>query len=329
MTSDAARRLPRAPTDPTPKPAAPGTGDSEGMQTLREDHAHVTSVFRELESIVFRAAEAPTPDAWHDLRAAFHHAAVVLADHTRHEELILQRVLEEAGPAMEHRLATMLRAHGHEAQLARMRELNAQLSLSPESGRNLAEEIAWLSAMNEELEEEVSLYVNAPRALDGSKRRPVRCGDLMRHPVRWVSETDSVRSAARVMRNANIGFLVVCDASDGVAGTLTDRDIVTRFLADETTGIDAVVSAVMTRDAVCCRPEDDVSVAAGAMIRYEKSRIVIVDDANRALGVISIDDIAQRAADPWTTDVLRRVHARAVRRRGTRDQVPGTTPVTR
>jgi CBS domain-containing protein len=294
---------------------------SEGVESLREDHAHVTAVFRELEAIAFKTAEAPTPDAWHELRRAFQHAAAVLADHTTREEMILRRVLEEAGPAMEHRLATMLRAHSHEAQLASLRKFNAELALATQPAPSLAEEIDWLSAMNEELQQEVTLYVNAPRAVDGGKRRPVPCGEVMRRPVRWVADTDTVRAAARVMRNSNVGFLVVCDASARVVGTLTDRDIVTRFLADEATDRDAVVASVMTCDAVSCRPEDDISVAENAMMRHQKSRIVVADAARHALGVISIDDIAQRSADPSATDVLRSVHARAVRRRVTIDHV--------
>ena len=92
----------------------------------------------------------------------------------------------------------------------------------------------WLAAtIHQELEQEVTFYADALPKLEGSVDRGVPCRTVMQHPVRWVTETDTARTAARVMRDANIGFLVVCDASARVVGTLTDRDLVTRLLADD------------------------------------------------------------------------------------------------
>lgn len=57
--------------------------------------------------------------------------------------------------------------------------------------------------------------------------------DLVTREVERVSPTDTVQTAARKMRDANVGFLPVCDVRGKVVGALTDRDIVIRIVAEE------------------------------------------------------------------------------------------------
>ena len=58
------------------------------------------------------------------------------------------------------------------------------------------------------------------------------CQEIMKHPVKWVAQDDTARTAARVMREENIGFLPVCDRSGRVLGTVTDRDLAIRLVAE-------------------------------------------------------------------------------------------------
>ncbi|WP_437326414.1 CBS domain-containing protein [Sorangium sp. So ce381] len=58
------------------------------------------------------------------------------------------------------------------------------------------------------------------------------CSELMNsNPVSVLPNT-TVQKAALLMRAVNIGFLPVCDASGKVLGTVTDRDIAIRNVAD-------------------------------------------------------------------------------------------------
>ena len=119
----------------------------------------------------------------------------------------------------------------------------------------------------------------------------------MRTPVRWIAEDDTARTAARIMRDENIGFLPVTDASARFVGVVTDRDIAVRVVA-EGQGPDVPVSLVMSRDTVSCRPDDELTVAEQLMARKSKSRIVVTDEDRHVLGVISITDVAHRD-DGW------------------------------
>jgi CBS domain-containing protein len=75
-------------------------------------------------------------------------------------------------------------------------------------------------------------------------------------------------------------------------GTLTDRDIVVRAVADQLS-YQSQVEDVMTADVVSCRPEDDLERAEELMRANQVSRVLVLDDDGRIAGVISLADIAR------------------------------------
>ena len=119
------------------------------------------------------------------------------------------------------------------------------------------------------------------------------CEEIMKRNVECVTPKDNAQTAARKMREANVGFLPVCDDAKKVLGTITDRDIAIRMVADGKPA-STLVSDLMTKDVVACRPKDDIKKAEQAMGQKQKSRILCTDDAGKLIGVISLSDIAQR-----------------------------------
>jgi CBS domain-containing protein len=101
----------------------------------------------------------------------------------------------------------------------------------------------------------------------------------------------------------------VVDAHDRVVGVLTDRDIVIRAIA-EGKSHRTRVGALMSRDLVTCGPEDDVTEAERKMSRARKSRAIVVDGGGRAVGVISLSNLAQVEEPERTASVLRAVTER-------------------
>jgi CBS domain-containing protein len=135
------------------------------------------------------------------------------------------------------------------------------------------------------------------------------CEELMKHTVESVAPTERVESAARRMRDLNIGFLPVVDPSGRAIGTLTDRDIAIRHVAEELPR-GTEVGDLMTHEVVACRPEDDIREAEALMARKHKSRVLCVDEHGRPLGVISLSDIAQCESDERAAWTLRQVAER-------------------
>ncbi|HEY3445141.1 MAG TPA: CBS domain-containing protein [Myxococcales bacterium] len=138
------------------------------------------------------------------------------------------------------------------------------------------------------------------------------CEDVMKREFECISPRNTVEDAAVRMRNQNIGFLPVCDQFRKVLGTLTDRDIAIRVVADgrlPTTWVEDV----MTREVVACSPKDELQKAEEIMARMRKSRVMCVDSNGELLGIISLSDIAQHDEGIQAMETFRKISAREAR----------------
>ncbi|MBX3209184.1 MAG: CBS domain-containing protein [Labilithrix sp.] len=124
---------------------------------------------------------------------------------------------------------------------------------------------------------------------------------------------------AALMRTRKLGFVPVCDERGRVVGTVTDRDLAIRVLAECQTANMARLHAstplryVMTPGPITCAPDDELELAEDLMRRYHKSRIICVDEERRPVGVISLSDIARRDQADRVGELLRAITEREVR----------------
>jgi CBS domain-containing protein len=139
----------------------------------------------------------------------------------------------------------------------------------------------------------------------------MRCEEIMKRELECISPDGTVEEAARMMRDANVGFLPVCGKDKKVQGTLTDRDIAIRVVAAGKPS-STKVSEAMTRDLVACRPDDELGRATGLMKKHQKSRIVVIDGGDRLIGVISLSDVVRNAEDEGAS-ALREISEREAR----------------
>lgn len=137
------------------------------------------------------------------------------------------------------------------------------------------------------------------------------CTQLMKKQVAFVTPQSTVQRAAELMRDHNIGFLPVCDGNRQVVGVITDRDIAIRLVAQ---GMDCQVPVgeVMSDEVLACRPWDDIRRAESLMGIYQKSRMIVVDQAGCLAGVISLSDVAE-VEEGRALQVLREVAHRETR----------------
>lgn len=133
----------------------------------------------------------------------------------------------------------------------------------------------------------------------------MRCEEMMSPEVEVVKEGDAVLVAADKMRKTNLGFLPVVDKDGRAIGTISDRDIAIRVVAEDLPSSTAVW-AVMTRGVIACRTVDNVNYAAELMAQNGTSRIICLDARERPVGIISLSDLAMFGEDQ-TGDTLRRV----------------------
>jgi CBS domain-containing protein len=135
------------------------------------------------------------------------------------------------------------------------------------------------------------------------------CEEVMKKEVQCCGEKDSVQHAAKRMRDYNVGFLPICDDQAHVLGTITDRDIAIRVVA-EGKEFDTLCTDVMSREIVSCGPQDNLLKAEQLMSEHQKSRMLVIDEDGILAGVISLSDIAQHESDRHVARVMREVSDR-------------------
>jgi CBS domain-containing protein len=121
----------------------------------------------------------------------------------------------------------------------------------------------------------------------------MKCREVMiANPICCLPD-DNVGQAARLMRREQIASLPVIsdERSRTLIGILTNRDLVTKVLAESRGVNQTEVADVMTRTIVACRAGDDVNSAIAAMDEYGVRHLPIIDRDGSIVGIISQSDI--------------------------------------
>jgi CBS domain-containing protein len=126
--------------------------------------------------------------------------------------------------------------------------------------------------------------------------------DAMSRDVRTVSPETTIKEAARIMADADVGALPVA-AGDRLAGMVTDRDIAVRAIAIGK-GPDCTVGEVMTHDILYCHEDEDIGHISQNMAENQVRRLPVVDVDKRLVGIISLADIAREHEPRETGEAL-------------------------
>ena len=115
--------------------------------------------------------------------------------------------------------------------------------------------------------------------------------DIMMRSVETVEPDESISEAAAKMAAQNIGFLPVWQ--DGaLLGVLTDRDIVVRAVARGFDPEQTIVEEVMTSSVVSLPESSDLEDASELMESRHVRRLIVTDDKDMPVGIVSMDKIA-------------------------------------
>jgi CBS domain-containing protein len=132
--------------------------------------------------------------------------------------------------------------------------------------------------------------------------------DVMHKGARSVEQTTPIHEIAKQMRDFDIGALPVV-AKGHVVGMITDRDLTCRALADGADLARLTAKDVMTKNAFCCSPEDDVKTAVQTMEQKQIRRLAVTDEHHTVIGMLSLGDISGRLNKQTCGEVLSAVAA--------------------
>ena len=122
---------------------------------------------------------------------------------------------------------------------------------------------------------------------------------LIKRPVQSLPPDASCADAARLMRDANVGSIVV--SRDGrPLGIITDRDLAVRVIADGVDARQVPISEIMSGEPIFLSGERDIAQVVAIMRDLGVRRIPIVDAEGMLSGVVSLDDLVLLLADQLT-----------------------------
>jgi signal-transduction protein with cAMP-binding, CBS, and nucleotidyltransferase domain len=112
-----------------------------------------------------------------------------------------------------------------------------------------------------------------------------------------IDKNATLEAAARLMREKNIGSLIVTDPDrkHEAIGILTDRDLALQGFADGQSG-HTPVHRLMSKQVISIDGQDGIAEAVERMERSGVRRILVKDENQQVCGVVSSDDILQLLA---------------------------------
>jgi CBS domain-containing protein len=123
----------------------------------------------------------------------------------------------------------------------------------------------------------------------------MKAKDLMTRGASTCRANDDLTEAAKIMWEHDCGVVPVTDESGHLTGVVTDRDVCMSAYTQGRSLSDLKVSDAMSRSIQCCREDEEVSDVEATLGTHPVRRLPVVDDMNRVVGVLSLNDLAVHA----------------------------------
>ena len=134
------------------------------------------------------------------------------------------------------------------------------------------------------------------------------------HAIRELMTTDPctidaekpVAQAARMMRDEDVGLAPIVQG-DRLVGTLTDRDIAIRVVAEGRDPESTTVREVASTELVTIDPAQSLDEALRLMAQHQIRRLPVVEEDGRLVGVLAQADVARHGDDSQTGHVVEKI----------------------
>lgn len=116
------------------------------------------------------------------------------------------------------------------------------------------------------------------------------------HRLISVAPDESLQAATEALTRERIGALLVLKAGGDIAGIISERDIVRAVGLQGADVLSHPVAELMTKDVICCAPEDTVDRAM-AMMTERRFRHLPVREDGKIIAMISIGDVVKQKVE--------------------------------
>lgn len=114
----------------------------------------------------------------------------------------------------------------------------------------------------------------------------MRVADLMRRDFARARRNDSVANAAKAMAESDSDVVLIED-DDGLAGLLTERDLLVRVIAVGRDPSATPLWQIMSASLFTCAEQDEAESAAARMAEHGIEQMPVVDRAGRPIGLLT------------------------------------------
>jgi CBS domain-containing protein len=136
--------------------------------------------------------------------------------------------------------------------------------------------------------------------------------DIMTSGVQCVGAHQSLKDAAEMMRDLNVGCLPICGDNNRLTGLITDRDIVVRCCAE---GIDpaTVQAGSLSGELQWIDAAAGADEALALMEQHQVKRLPVIDvrHGHQLIGMITEANLAKNLTDAQIAEFATRVYANA------------------
>ena len=120
---------------------------------------------------------------------------------------------------------------------------------------------------------------------------PTTARSVMSGNVEVIKVDETVLDAAKRLTEHNVGAMPICDG-EKLQGMLTDRDIVTKVVAQGKDPAKVKARELETGKPVTIGADDSIEEAMRTMAKYKVRRLPVID-GHKLIGVVSQADLAK------------------------------------
>jgi len=133
-----------------------------------------------------------------------------------------------------------------------------------------------------------------------------RVQELMTANPCSIDSDKSVAHAAKMMRDENVGLAPIVEGNR-LIGTVTDRDIAVRVVAEGKDPDSTKVTEIASTKLVTVEPQQDLDEALRLMGKHQVRRLPVVEEGGRLVGVVTQADVARNADDARTGELVEEI----------------------
>jgi CBS domain-containing protein len=130
--------------------------------------------------------------------------------------------------------------------------------------------------------------------------------DLMTANPRAIDADKPVAYAAKMMKDEDVGLAPIVEG-DRLIGTVTDRDIAIRVVAEGKDPQSTTVRDIASTKLVTVDPDQDLDEALKLMAQHQVRRLPVVEEDGRLVGVLAQADLAREGKDKQTGEVVQQI----------------------